>query len=80
MIEDMGLKIIALIEVPLIGTTSIPDFIKIYQAVQKLLVGHTHTHTHTERERERERLTSNLISLLPFFENRLKWRSERHGG
>jgi hypothetical protein len=21
-----------------------------------------------------------LISLLPFFENRLKWRSERHGG
>jgi hypothetical protein len=35
---------------------------KIYQAVQKLLVGYTQTHT---------RETGDLISLLSFFESRL---------
>jgi hypothetical protein len=45
---------------------------KIYHAVQKLLVGdtqtdintHTHTHTHTQ--------TGDLISLLSFLESRIK--------
>jgi hypothetical protein len=46
------------------GITSLPNIMKIYQAVQKLLVGHTHTHTHTE--------TGDLISLLSFLEGRLK--------
>jgi hypothetical protein len=40
----MGLKIYC-IEVPLNGITPISNFIKIYQAVQKLLVGHAHTQT-----------------------------------
>jgi hypothetical protein len=42
-------------EVTLNGITSAPNFMKIYQAVQKLLVGDTQTDTHIERERERER-------------------------
>jgi hypothetical protein len=29
------------------GITFLPNAIKTYHAVQKLLVGHTHTHTHT---------------------------------
>jgi hypothetical protein len=40
--------------------TSIPNFMKIYQAVQKLLVGDT------------DRQTGDLISLLSFLESRLK--------
>jgi hypothetical protein len=36
---------------------------KIYQAVQKLLVGDTYTH----------KRTGDLISLLSFLEYRLKW-------
>jgi ubiquitin C-terminal hydrolase len=31
------------IEVPLNGITSVPNFMKIYQAIQKLLVGDTQT-------------------------------------
>jgi hypothetical protein len=38
MIEAMGLKNYC-IEVPLNGITSTPNFMKIYQAVQKLLAG-----------------------------------------
>jgi hypothetical protein len=38
MIEAIGLK---LIEFPLKGTNCVPDFMKIYQAVQKLLVDDT---------------------------------------
>jgi hypothetical protein len=47
---------------------------KIYQAIQKLLVGDTQTHTHIERERERERdrQTGDLITLLSFLESTLK--------
>jgi hypothetical protein len=44
------------IEVPLNGLTSVPNFIKFYQAVQKLLVWG-------------DRQTGDLISLLSFFEN-----------
>jgi hypothetical protein len=33
------------IEVPLIGITSLPNIMKIYQAAQKLLLGDTHTQT-----------------------------------
>jgi hypothetical protein len=47
------------------GITSVPNFTKIYNAVQKLLVGDTHTHTYTDRQ------TGDLISLLSFFESRL---------
>jgi hypothetical protein len=47
------------IEVPLNGITSIPNFMKIYLAVQKLLVGDTQTHTY--------RQTGDLTSLLSFF-------------
>jgi hypothetical protein len=43
------------------GINSVPNFIKIYQAVQKLLVGDT------------DRETGNSISLLSFFESRLKY-------
>jgi hypothetical protein len=63
MVEDMGLKIYC-IEVPLNGITPISNFIKIYQAVQKLLVGHAHTQT--------DRQTHELISLLSILESRLK--------
>jgi hypothetical protein len=41
------------------GIPSVPNFIKIYQAVQKLLVG-GHTDRHTDRQ------TCDLISLLSF--------------
>jgi len=48
------------------GITSLPNIMKIYQTVQKLLVGeHTDTHTHTDRQ------TGDLISLLSFLESRL---------
>jgi hypothetical protein len=46
MIEAMGLKYC--IEVALNGIPSVPNFTKIYQAVQKLLVGETQTDTHTD--------------------------------
>jgi hypothetical protein len=58
-------------EVTLNGITSAPNFIKFYQAVQKLLVGgggDTDRHTDTETVRE----TGGLISLLSFLEYRLK--------
>jgi hypothetical protein len=42
MVEDLVLKKYC-IEVPLKGITSPPNIIKIYQAVQKLLVGDTET-------------------------------------
>jgi hypothetical protein len=50
MIEAMELKNYC-IEVPLKGITSVPNFIKFYQAVQKLLVGKT------------DRQTGDMISL-----------------
>jgi hypothetical protein len=40
MVEDNGIKNYC-IEVPLNGITSAPNYVKIYQAVQKLLVGET---------------------------------------
>jgi hypothetical protein len=39
MIEGMGLKLLH--PVPLNGITSVPNFMEIYQAVQKLLLGDT---------------------------------------
>jgi hypothetical protein len=55
MVEDTGLKIIAS-EVPLNGITSLPTIMKIYQAVQKLLVvGHA------------DRQTGVLISYFHFW-------------
>jgi hypothetical protein len=64
MIEAMGLKIIAS-KVPLNGITSVPNFMKIYQAVQRLLGGDIQT----------DRQTGDLISLLSFLESRLKWKN-----
>jgi hypothetical protein len=55
------------IEVPLKGITSVPNFMKIYQAFQKLLVGDTQT----------DRQTGDLISLLSFLEIRLKIVQDR---
>jgi hypothetical protein len=49
------------IEVPLNGITSLPNSMKIYQSIQKLLVK-----GHTDRE------TSDFISLLSFLGNMLK--------
>jgi hypothetical protein len=46
------------IEVPFNGITSLRNIMKIYQAVQKLLVEDTQT--------------GDLISLLPFLKSRLK--------
>jgi hypothetical protein len=43
MVADMGLKIIYCIEISLNGITSVPDLMKIYETVQKLLVGDTQT-------------------------------------
>jgi hypothetical protein len=40
----------------------VPNFVKIYQAFQKLLVGDTQT----------DRQTGDLINLLSFLESRLK--------
>jgi hypothetical protein len=45
MVEAVGLKIIA---GPLNGITSVSNFMKIYHAVQKLLVGDTQTDIHTD--------------------------------
>jgi hypothetical protein len=45
---------------PLNGITSLPNFMKIHQAVQNLLVGQT------------DRQTGDFISLLSFLESRLK--------
>jgi hypothetical protein len=53
------------IEVPLNGITSLPN-IKIYQAVQKFLVGDGPT------DRQTDRLTGDLISLPSFLESTLK--------
>jgi hypothetical protein len=53
MIEAMVLKIYG-IEVPLNDITSVPNLIKIYQAVQKLLADDMQT----------DRQTGDLISLL----------------
>jgi hypothetical protein len=49
--------------VPLNGITSVPNFIKIYHAVQKLLVGDTETQTY--------RQTGDLISLRSYLESTL---------
>jgi uncharacterized iron-regulated protein len=38
------------IEIHLNGVTSLQNIMKIYQAVQKLLVGDTHAHTHRHRQ------------------------------
>jgi len=48
------------------GITSLPNIMKIYKAVQKLLVGDTQT------DRQSDRQTGDLISLLSFLESRLK--------
>jgi hypothetical protein len=64
MIEAMGLK--CCIEVPLNGITSVPNFMKIYQPAQKLLVVKTQTDGHTDRQ------ARDLISLPSFLESRLK--------
>jgi hypothetical protein len=47
MVEDMGSNYC--VEVHLNGITSLPNIMKIYQAVQKLLVGHTHMRVHADR-------------------------------
>jgi hypothetical protein len=60
-IEAMGLKNYCF-EVHLNGITSEPNFMKFYQAVQKLLVGDT----------EIDRQTGDLLSLNLFLESRLK--------
>jgi hypothetical protein len=44
------------------GIAAIPNLMKIYHAVQKLLVGDT----------ERQKETGDFISLLSFLESRLK--------
>jgi hypothetical protein len=62
MIEAMGKNYC--IEVPLNGTTSVPNFIKFYHAVKKLLAGDTQTDIQRQQ-------TGDLISLLSFFESRL---------
>jgi hypothetical protein len=56
-------------EVPFNGTTSVPNFMKLYQAFEKLLVGGTHRRT--------DRQTGDLISLLSFLESRLKIITEQ---
>jgi hypothetical protein len=45
------------------GINCLPNFMKIYQSVQTLLLGYTHTDTH--------RQDGDLISLFPFLESRL---------
>jgi hypothetical protein len=47
------------------GIISVPNFTKIYQAVQNLLAGNTQTDS-------QHRQTGDLISLLSFLESRLK--------
>jgi hypothetical protein len=51
------------------GITSIPNFTKIYKAVQKLLVGDTQT----------DRQTGDLISLLSCLKSRLKKHKYEEG-
>jgi hypothetical protein len=46
------------------GITSISNFVKIYQAFQKLLVEDIHT----------DRQTVDLVNLVSFLESRLKWK------
>jgi hypothetical protein len=46
------------------GITSVSNFMKIYQAVQKLLVG---THRQTDRQ------SGDSISLLSFLDSKLKF-------
>jgi hypothetical protein len=53
------------IEVILDGITPVQNFMKIYQAVQKLFVGDTVRQTQTDRQ------TGDLISLLSLLERRL---------
>jgi hypothetical protein len=52
------------------GISSVPNVMKIYQAVQKLLVGDTDRHTHIDRQTDRQ--TGDLINLLSFLESMLK--------
>jgi hypothetical protein len=66
------------------GISSLPNIMKIYQAVQKLLVvdtqthtdTHTHTHTHTDTHRDREK--GDLISPFSFLESWLINIGTRH--
>jgi hypothetical protein len=61
------------------GINSLLNNMKIYQAVQKLLVGactHTHTNTHTNTHTHTDRQTGDLISLLSFLESRLKGKTQ----
>jgi hypothetical protein len=69
MIKAMGLKIIVS-KVPLNGITSVPNFMKIYQAVQRLLGGGD-----MQTDRQTDRQIGDLISLLSFLESRLKWKN-----
>jgi hypothetical protein len=47
-VERYGIKIYCM-EVPLNGITSLPNIMKIYHAVQKLVVGDTLAGTQTDR-------------------------------
>jgi hypothetical protein len=62
MVEDM---VDYCIEVPLNDITSLPNIMKIYQAVQKLLV-------ERDRHAQTDRQTGDLIRLISFLERRLK--------
>jgi hypothetical protein len=62
MIEVMGLNYC--IEVPLNGIISLPNFIKIYQSLQSLIVGG-----------DTLRQTGDIISLILFLESRLTIQS-----
>jgi hypothetical protein len=64
MVEDMVKNYC--VKVSLYGVTSAPNFMKLYQAVQKLLVGDIQTDTHADRR------TGDLISLLSFLKSKLK--------
>jgi hypothetical protein len=52
------------------GITSIPNFMKIYRVIQKLLLEDTHTDRQIDRHRALQ--TGDLISLLSFLVSRLK--------
>jgi hypothetical protein len=78
----MGLKL--LLRDHLNGITFLPNTMITYQAVEKLLVGHTHTHTHTHiyiyiylfiyTYIHTDTQTDDLISVLSFLESKLiKW-------
>jgi hypothetical protein len=61
------------VEVTFNGMTSLPNFIKIYQLVQKLLGG-THRQTDRQTDRQTNRQTGDLISLTFLVkESMLKW-------